>query len=349
LARWNSRNQTLTSISHEGSFEQLKAALQTYLETNLPCGIILHRIVHGGDVSEGPHAITPDLLKRIQHWQVVAPLHNTLALHLIELGQDNWPSSKCFALFDSALYSQLPPVSKNYALPQGLSNRWPIKRYGFHGLAHRAQWQLVNQQKSHAKVITLQLGSGCSASAWLGDRVIDTTMGFSPLEGLTMATRCGNIDASIVLHLLEYEQGYTVSELRRLLTEDAGMKGLSGISGDIRELLKSSDERAALAVSHFCYQIQKVIGSYIAILGGVDAITFGGGIGENHAVIRKKIVGPLKNLGIVLDEEQNSQAHGMIALHTATSQTEIWLTPVDEIREMTDQFLKAYPPRRTVK
>jgi len=340
IARWSASNNGLWNSTHEGSSEQIDEILRNYLDNNRPCNTILHRIVHAGDVEEGPQRITPDLLARISHWQAVAPLHNSLALNLIKLTQALWPSSESYALFDSALYSQLPQVSRNYALPEGLSQQWPIKRYGFHGLAHRAQWALLDQRKPYQRVITLQLGSGCSATAWLGDKVVDTTMGFSPLEGLSMATRCGNIDANIVLHLLEHEEGFTISKLRNLLTEESGLKGLSGISGDMRELLSCTDEKATLAIDHFCYQIQKVIGSYIAVLGGVDAITFGGGIGEHHAVIRNTILSPLKNLSIILDEEKNAQAEGFTSLHAHNSQTELWLTPVDEMGEMLGQFLR---------
>ncbi len=343
LARWCSAGNELETFSYEGAADQLGEALLDYLKSVEPCNTVLHRIVHGGEVDEGPHRITPALAERIAHWQVVAPLHNSLALSLIELAKLHWPTSKSYALFDSALFSQLPAVSQIYGLPEGLSQRWPIKRYGFHGLAHRAQWALLNQKKSYQRVITLQLGSGCSATAWLGNKPVDTTMGFSPLEGLSMATRCGNIDANIVLHLLEYEEGFTAAELRRLLTKESGLKGLSGISGDMRELLASDDEKASLAIAHFCYQVQKIIGSYIAVLGGLDAITFGGGIGENHAVVRSRILTPLKNLSIELDQIKNARADGLTSLHAETSQTEIWLTPVDEIREMLDQFFENNP------
>ena len=340
LARWCTVSNELDTTTYEGDAKALKQVLQNYFERHKPCQTILHRIVHGGKVDEGPHKITPALIARIAHWQAVAPLHNSLAISLLELTKLHWPTSQSYALFDSALYSQLPAISRNYALPEGLSQRWPIQRYGFHGLAHRAQWALLNQQRPYQRVITLQLGSGCSATAWRGDQPVDTTMGFSPLEGLSMATRCGNIDASIVLHLLEYEKGFTPAKLRRLLNEESGLKGLSGISGDIRELLGNTDEKASLAIAHFCYQIQKTIGSYIAVLGGVDAITFGGGIGENHGEIRSKILTPLKNLSISIDESKNARAEGLTALHADTSQTDVWLTPVDEMNEMLDQFLK---------
>lgn len=340
LARWSPSTDELELSNHEGNPETIEAALRDYFEKNGACGTVLHRIVHAGDVEEGPQEISPALAARIRHWQVVAPLHNALALRLIHLTKTHWPEAASYAFFDSALFANLPAVSRSYALPEALSERWPIKRYGFHGLAHRAQWTTLNRHKHHRRVITLQLGSGCSATAWLEGKAVDTTMGFSPLEGLSMATRCGDIDAAIVLHLLEQEQGHTTAELRRLLTEESGLKGLSGLSGDMRELLSSSDEQARLAIDHFCYQIQKVIGSYIAVLGGVDAITFGGGIGENHPQIRYNILSPLRNLPIHLDGPRNSRAAGFSALHTDHSETEVWLCPANEEREMLDQFLR---------
>ncbi|MEX0964396.1 MAG: hypothetical protein WDZ52_10215 [Pseudohongiellaceae bacterium] len=333
-------------FNFDGSSAQIAEALQNYLQRQQSCKTVLHRIVHAGDVEEGPHEITSALTARIRHWQAVASLHNSLALTLIELIQQHWPAAASYALFDSALYSKLPAVSRYYAVPEALSAQWPIKRYGFHGLAHQAQWTLLNQQKTCRRVITLQLGGGCSATAWLGDRPVDTTMGFSPLEGLTMATRSGNIDANVVLHLLDNEAGFTTSSLRRVLNQESGLKGLSGISGDIRQLLACNDEKASLAIAHFCYQIQKVIGSYIAVLGGVDAITFGGGIGENHAVIRNAILAPLENLSILLDEKKNSHAEGLASLHADNSQTEIWLTPVNEAREMLEQFTRYQQRKR---
>lgn len=340
LARWSCGDNELESRSYEGSAKQIAKVLEDYLETSLPCRSVLHRIVHAGDAVEGPHEIDPALAARIKHWQVVAPLHNALALSLVEITQQRWQASATFAFFDSALYSELPAVSSSYALPENLSSRWPIKRYGFHGLAHRAQWNLLQRRETYRRVISLQLGSGCSATAWLEGKPVDTSMGFSPLEGLSMATRCGNIDASIVLHLLEHEEGYTTSGLRQLLNQQSGLKGQSGVSGDMRELLASTDDKALLAIDHFCYQVQKIIGSYIAVLGGVDAITFGGGIGENHAAIRRKILAPLECFSIVLNDERNETAKGHSALHTDASETEIWLTPVDEMREMLDQFTK---------
>ncbi len=338
LARWNQESGCINSDTYEGSCKQLEEVLQHYFQDNLPCGSILHRVVHGGDATEGPHEITQSLTERIEHWQAVSPQHNSIALALIKLARSTWSTSRNYALFDSALYSSLPEQSRNYAIPNNLSTQWPIKRYGFHGLAHRAQWSALNQTKSYSRIITLQLGSGCSATAWRDGEAVDTTMGFSPLEGLTMATRCGNIDASVVLHLLEFETGYTPSSLRRLLTEESGLKGLSGVSGDMRKLLASKEESAALAVDQFCYQIQKTIGSYMAVLGGVDAITFGGGIGENHAVVREKILSPLKNLSIVLCHSKNDQASGAASFHDNSSHTELWLIPVDEMKQMAQQF-----------
>ncbi len=337
-----------------GSPEYLLDDLQSYLEKNFPENknvIVLHRIVHAGAVSEGAIPMDDALLKKIAHWQPVAPLHNSLALKIIAATQKYFSDAKHFAFFDSGLFSSLPALARFYALPTGLSKEWPVQRYGFHGLAHRSQWnslQSVGITGNYQRVITLQLGSGCSAAAWRDGKVMDTSMGFSPLEGLTMATRSGSIDPGILLHLLEFEN-YTVESLRNLLNKQAGILGLSDsgadreqenkeIKRDIKDILRVQDEQSLFAVDYFCYQVSKMIGAYAVVLGGLDAISFGGGIAEHNPHVREKILCALAFMGLEFDKKTNQQTNSLACLHKPNSQIHAWLTPVDEMQEMLGQF-----------
>lgn len=304
---------------------------------------ILHRIVHAGEVSEGATLIDDAVLAKIEHWQVVAPLHNALALQIIASTSEHFPDAKHYAFFDSGLFGELPRLAKYYALPEGLSKNWPLLRYGFHGLAHRFQWkrlqEMGSEKNAYRKVITLQLGSGCSATAWLDGRVMDTSMGFSPLEGLTMATRSGSIDPGILLHLMAQES-YSLAELTDLLNKSSGIQGLSGSKNEMKDILREQNEASRFAVDFFCYQISKILGAYTLVLGGLDAISLGGGIAEYHPHVRAKILEKLEFMGFELDDNLNQAIQAETFLHKQNSQIHACLIPVDEMQEMLSQFLR---------
>lgn len=332
----------------EGDVEILCASLRQTLDNmrskNRPVPqAVLHRIVHAGLVTESPGLLDAALLERIAHWAPLAPLHNHLALQLIHIIAARWPQLPQYAIFDSGLYADLPDVASHYALPADLSPRWPLRRYGFHGLAHRSQWRSVQRLSQAAgrivplRLITLQLGSGCSVTTWRDDQAIDTTMGFTPLEGLVMSTRCGSIDPGIVLHLLRQEK-LSVDELDSVLSRRSGLAALGAGNGDMRAVLALEPARANAALAHYAMQIRKSVGAAIAVLGGVDAISIGGGVGEHQPAVRQAVFAGLDDLGIVLDVARNRHAEGHAALHTNESVVALWLCPVDEMDEMWRQY-----------
>lgn len=325
--------------AHEfaGDPAALVAGFREWLGLQSDLTVALHRVVHAGAVTEQAVKLDEKLCERIRHWSPLAPLHNSLALAVVAVIAQQWPVCEQLAVFDSGLYADLPALSRAYALPPDISQRWPVQRYGFHGLAHRAQFRLLQNQGTFDRVITLQLGGGTSATAWSKGKAVDTTMGFSPLEGLPMGSRSGSVDPGILLHLLQNEN-YAAESLQDLLNNRSGLMGLSGESSDMRDLLASASAAAKFAVDYYCYQLRKIIGSFVAILGGIDAVTLGGGIGEHQAVIRHKIFAGMSHLSLSLDEAKNSQAHGACSLHTADSGAAIWLAPVDEAAEMLLQY-----------
>ena len=293
-----------------------------------------HRVVHGGDRFVSPVLIDHTVLTDLEDLDELAPLHNPAALEGIKAAQEALgPEVPMVAVFDTAFHSTLPPYASTYALPYEMAERNLIRRYGFHGTAH--EYMLKQYAESagispqEATIITLQLGNGCSATAIRHGHSVDTSMGFTPLEGLVMGTRSGDIDPTIVGYLA-HKEGISADEVESLLNERSGLLGISGRSGDMRELLAAapSDPRAELAIELFCYRVRKYIGAYLAALGGAQAVIFGGGIGENSPIIRARICEGLEWSGLLLDTARNAEMVGKegrisadgasIASHTVT-------------------------------
>ncbi|MFQ5960978.1 MAG: acetate/propionate family kinase, partial [Candidatus Methylomirabilales bacterium] len=255
------------------------------------------------------------VLAEIEALSELAPLHNPASLAGIQgargvLG----PTVPMVAVFDTAFHHDLPPPARMYALPHELASRHQIRRYGFHGTAHASlvagYAAFTGSTLEKDRLITLQLGNGCSVTAFAGGKSIETSMGFTPLEGLVMGTRSGDLDPSIVSYLSEREK-VDAAEVERWLNEQSGLLGVSGRTNDMRELeaaAQARDERAALAIELFCYRARKYIGAYLAVLGGADAIVFGGGIGENSPEIRARICTGMEWCGIHIDDERNKAA-----------------------------------------
>ena len=240
------------------------------------------------------------------------------------------------AVFDTAFYADLPARASTYALPARLTEKYSIQRYGFHGLAHRSMlesFRLLRPDLDSGRVISLQLGSGCSATASLGGRPMDTSMGFTPLEGLIMGSRSGDIDPAIPLYLMEKE-GLSPRQMEAILNGESGLLGLSGISSDLRDVEQAAaagNEQARLAVDVFCYRITKYVGAYIAVLHGLDAILFGGGIGERSADVRARICEELGWANVALDPTKNAGAiDGHTRVSASGSGVEVWVMQVDE-------------------
>ena len=297
-------------------------------------GAVAHRVVHGGAKLIRPCVVDGEVEAEIERLASLAPLHNPVALAWIRacrevLGNDVTQ----VAVFDTAFYAHLPERARRYALPRALCEKHGLRRYGFHGLAHEAMWRrwraLRPELKDGGRVISLQLGAGCSITAVEHGHPIDTSMGFTPLEGLVMATRSGDVDPGL-LTFLQRADTLTSDQLEHLLTHESGLHGLAG-EGDMQALLARDDPDARLAVDVYCYRARKYIGAYFAALGGVDAILFGGGVGEHAAPIRSKILADLESLGIVLDEAANQTAVGAEArISRDDSPVAVWVIPVDE-------------------
>lgn len=302
-------------------------ALIPHLDEVHACG---HRVVHGGERFRASTLIDDEVEAAVEALIPIAPLHNPVNLAVIRAGRHRLPSIPHVAVFDTAFHATVPPAAYTYALPHALAERHHIRRYGFHGSSHR---YLASCFPTDRKLITLHLGNGCSAAAIRYGESVDTTMGMTPLEGLVMGTRPGDLDPGVLLRLLEWEQ-LDVAALDRLLNRESGLLGLSGLSNDMRELeahAAKGHTRARLAIDVFCHRVRRAIGSLYAVLNGADTLVFSGGIGENSASIRARICVGLDALGIVLDEDLNAAARAEAArISPAGARMEVWVVPTNE-------------------
>jgi acetate kinase len=300
--------------------------------------VVGHRVVHGGDHFSAPVRLDTRTLHEIEAVSHLAPLHNWPALAAIKATQAALgPDAPQVATFDTAFHRTMPERASRYAIPPQLADRHGLRRYGFHGLAHASMVEraaaLHGAPAEALRLVTLQLGAGCSAAAVDGGRSVDTSMGLTPLEGLMMATRSGDVDPSLPAALAQAE-GLSVDEALEWLNKRSGLLGVSGSSEDMRDLLAAetrNDQRAALAVEMFCYRVRKQIGAYLAALGGADAVVFGGGIGEHQPEVRARICAGLEWCGLLLDEARNTQAVGIDArISTDASHVAAYVATVDE-------------------
>jgi len=290
------------------------------LENLLQIGGVGHRVVHGGEEFTGSVIVDEKVIASIEKFADLAPLHNPPNLAGIRAVQRKIPDVPQVACFDTAFHSTIPKVVYMYALPYELYEKHHIRRYGFHGVSHRYVARraaaLMGREKYDINVITCHLGNGCSITAVKNGRSVDTSMGFTPLEGVPMGTRSGDLDPAILFYL--GDKGYDVKKLKTLCNKESGLIGISGASNDIRNLIDLAEEgheRAKLAIDVFCYRIKKYIGAYAAVLGTVDAVVFTGGIGENAVHLRSQICSDLTQIGIELDPATNAE--------TVATETEI--------------------------
>ncbi|MBI4538507.1 MAG: acetate kinase [Gemmatimonadetes bacterium] len=299
-----------------------------------------HRVVHGGEEFRHSVRIDEDVLRRIENLIKLAPLHNPYNLRGIQAaGQALGPAVPQVAAFDTAFHQTLPERAYLYAIPYSLYRRYGIRRYGFHGTSHRyVAWRyrrLTGAPREQVRLVTLHLGNGCSACAIAGGVSVDTSMGFTPLEGLVMGTRSGDVDPAILEFIAEKE-GMALRDVEALLNKQAGLLGISGLTHDMRELLAEArehhDRRARLAIDVFCYRVRKYIGAYLAALGGADAVVFTGGIGQNAPEIRARVLEGLGAFGLELDPEANAAMVGEERgpITRATSRLAAWVIPTDE-------------------
>ncbi len=278
-----------------------------------------HRVVHGGESFTGSVFISDEVVKVLQDNIELAPLHNPPNIKGIQACQRILPDTPQCGVFDTAFHSQMPPKSYLYGIPYELYKKYKIRRYGFHGTSHlyvsQKAAELLGKNVSQLKIITAHLGNGCSIAAVKHGKSIDTSMGFTPLEGLLMGTRSGDLDPSLILFIMGKE-GLTIGEANTLLNKHSGLIGISGESSDMREILsavKDNQQRAKWAFEIFSYRIKKYIGAYVAAMGGLDALVFTGGIGENAKEVREEICMDLGFLGIELDELKNNNGEEFIS------------------------------------
>ncbi len=285
-----------------------------------------HRVVHGGEAFTQAVRIDDDALHHIEQLSNLAPLHNPFCVAGIRtLQQALGETVPMVAVFDTAFHDTLPEHARTYALPLEFAKKTGIRRYGFHGIAHASLAEgyarFARQPLQRSRLLTLQLGNGCSISAIAQGHSVETSMGFTPLEGLVMGTRSGDVDPAVVCHLMKHH-AMNAAEVEQLLNEQSGLLGVSGRSSDMQVLLKAvneeQDKRARLAIEIFCYRIQQYIGAYLAVLHGADAIVFGGGIGENSPEIRARVSAGMEWCGLQLDSVRNEQAINLTPGHAAT-------------------------------
>ncbi len=297
-----------------------------------------HRVVHGGPSFTEPTLLDDWVISELEALSDLAPLHNVPSVAAIRAARATLGSTiPMVATFDTAFFRELPERASQYAIPYELAEKHGVRRYGFHGLAHRYMLeryaQLTSRSVEETRLITLQLGNGCSVTAVERGRPIDTSMGFTPLEGLVMGTRSGDVDPAIVTHLARAES-VDAEEVVNWLNTRSGLRGLSGSASDMRDLQAAEaagDRRAAIAVEMFCYRAKKYVGAYLSALGGADALVFGGGIGENSPAVRARICEGMNWCGLRLDLRRNDKTIGSEGRISADdSRVAVYALPVDE-------------------
>ncbi|MBS3974212.1 MAG: acetate/propionate family kinase [Actinobacteria bacterium] len=351
LLAMNSRETLIEEkIEAKGNLDDAVRHLDHQLQALAPLAddiiAVGHRVVHGGREFSGPTYIDDSTIQSMMSLERYAPLHTRSAVAGIRVAEGIFPNIPQVAVFDTAFHTTMPEHASTYALPRALTETYGIRRTGFHGIS--AQYTLKAIAKAlvlppaEFNLIVAHLGAGSSITAIQAGRSVDTSMGFTPLEGLVMSTRCGDIDPSLPL-MLQEDLGLTPQEVYEMLNNECGLLGLCG-TGDMRSihsLASSGYEPAILALDVYCYRIRKYIGAYCAVLGHVDALAFTGGIGENDSLLRSMICEGLEFFGMELAEEKNASVHGDIHLiSNAESLTQVFVVKTDEESEIAEQVLK---------
>ena len=300
-------------------------------------GAVGHRLVHGGEKFACSTLITEEVIKAVEECSDLAPLHNPANLIGVRACQELMPNTPMAGVFDTAFHQTMPLEAYMYGIPYEYYEKYKIRKYGFHGTSHsfvsKRMAQLLGKPIEDIKIIVCHLGNGSSVCAVDGGKSVDTSMGLSPLEGLIMGTRSGDIDPSVMEFICKKEN-MDINGIMEVLNKKSGVQGLSGVSSDFRDLQAGAAEgnkRCEMAVDVFCYRVLKYIGAYVAAMNGVDAIAFTAGLGENDEIVRRKIVSRLGYLGIKLDEEVNDNGRGKeIAISTPDSKVPVWIVPTNE-------------------
>ncbi len=310
-------------------------------------GAVGHRMVHGGEAFASSVQITPEVVHKIEQCSVLAPLHNPPNLRGYHAAHSALPDVPHFAVFDTAFHQTMPAHAFLYGIPFQLYTKHRLRKYGFHGTSHRfvafRGCQILGWEREDRLLITVHLGNGCSLAAIDHGRSIDTSMGFTPLEGLVMGTRSGDMDPAIVPWLMAMEE-LTLHQVNTMMNKHSGLYGVSGVSSDMRELLAAraaGNQRADVAFRMFVYRLKKYIGAYAAALGGVDAVFFTGGIGENSPEVREAALAGLEFIGIELDRQRNAETVGREAeISTDASRVKVLVVPTNEERTIARDVIR---------
>ncbi|MDD6037583.1 MAG: acetate kinase [bacterium] len=300
-------------------------------------GAVGHRLVHGGEKFASSSVIDDDVIAAVESCNDLAPLHNPANLIGVRACQELMPNTPMVGVFDTAFHQTMPMEAYMYGIPYKYYEQYKVRKYGFHGTSHsfvsKRMAQLLDKPIEDLKIIVCHLGGGASVCAVKGGKSVDTSMGLSPLEGLIMGTRSGDVDPS-VLEFISKKENLDIDGIMNILNKESGVYGLSGVSSDFRDLQEGTvngNERCKMAVDIFCYRVLKYIGSYVAAMDGVDAIVFTAGLGENDEIVRANIVNRLGFLGIKLDKEANDNGRGKeIAISTPDSKVPVWIVPTNE-------------------
>lgn len=342
--KWYFQGETgslpLEQPDHAGALKTLLNLLNKLELADAMVGIG-HRVVHGGQHFHETQRLDAAVMEKIRSCNELAPLHNPANLNGIELTQSLLPELPQWAVFDTAFHNSLPPYAFHYAVPGRWYDEYQIRRFGFHGINHQYIAQtvtpLLQQSGRPARVVSAHLGNGCSICAIRDGKSVDTSMGFTPLEGLMMGTRSGDIDAGLLDYLCRKENR-SISDITRILNKESGLKGVSGLSNDMRTLLQAADsghEKSQLAINLFCYRLAKSIASYVVSLGTLEALVFTGGIGEHAAPIRAQVIRHLQGLGFELDQQKNlnagsADANGGICNIASKTSPPAYIIPANE-------------------
>jgi len=341
-AEGSRRKETKTIGNHTEALQEildyLMSAENKIISSPSDIKAVGHRVVHGGEKFKDAVLIDDVVKEAIEQAFDLAPLHNPPNLKGIEAAEDRLPDIPQVAVFDTAFHHSIPPHAYLYGIPNRLYRRHKIRKYGFHGTSHyfvsRQYFKLTDKPRGETRVITCHLGNGASIAAIKGGESVDTSMGFTPLSGMVMGTRSGDLDPSILFYIIEKEE-IQLNSLHAMLNRHSGLLGLSGYASDMRDLIaeaKNGDRRCQQAIDVFCYDIKKYVGSYIGVMNGCDAILFTAGIGENSPLIRKKALADMENLGIQIDDKRNeSVPPGEITkISSDDSAVEVYVVPTNE-------------------
>jgi acetate kinase len=332
-------------VDHSEAIRQILAILMDpsnlVISNTKEIDVVGHRVVHGGETFSKATLVTNEVKEKIVQLFPIAPLHNPANYRCIEVTQHFFPDAKHLAVFDTAFHQTLPAKAFRYAIPESFYKKDKIRAYGFHGISHKYVTQKAREylNKPQAKMISIHLGNGCSITAVEGDTALDTSMGFSPLNGLVMGTRSGDIDPSIIFHMATKLE-LSLEDINTVLNKQSGLTGLCNMNDmrDIRKAINEGNKDAEFACEIYAYRIRKYIGAYAAVLNGLDAIIFTAGVGENDTVMRELVCSNMEFLGISLDKKRNQlRVKDVLEINTEPSKVKILVIPTNEELEIAIQ------------